>query len=208
MIVWAVVGHVERDRQARALAWMVGAEPYIDPGGFGEWSNHRRAWVALSGSNAEWSVVLQDDAVPVAQIATQAEQALTVAPGPVVSFYAGRSYPPETVRPFSRAVDRADWAGVSWIVTKRLFWGVAVAVRTELIVDMLRTADRVPKGVAYDERLSYWAQKVGGVAYTWPSLVDHADGPSLVTHRSERVLPRKAYRVGTRPSWDSGSIRL
>jgi hypothetical protein len=48
------------------------------------------------------------------------------------------------------------------------------------------------------------------VAYTVPSLVDHADGPTLVQHRDSSVREpgRVAWKTGTRRKWDSNSVPL
>lgn len=47
-------------------------------------------------------------------------------------------------------------------------------------------------------------------AYTLPSLVDHADGPSVHQHQDgiPRTLPRKAWRTGTRDVWTTKAIEM
>lgn len=209
MISWRVVGHVKREREAKALAWALDAGLDLDDGTYGEWANHARAWEALQGTDSEWSVVVQDDALPVPEIAAQSVQALSHVPElvGVVSFYLGTSYPPQTVPAFRRARDQADHRDVPWIVTKRLFWGVAVAVRTETIGHMLHACKRMR--FPYDERLSRWAESAGHrVGYTWPSLFDHADGESLVHEQGKRSLPRRAYRAGARKRWTRAYVKL
>lgn len=199
MISWAVMGHPRRQRQANILAWALGGHLVLDEDGAGENPTGDHAWAAYDPA-AAWHVVMQDDALPVPDIARQAPAALTAAPAPVVSFYLGTSYPPQTVRPCKDAIGKANDTGSAWITAPRLFWGVAVAIRTELVPDMLRSVRRCQ--LPYDERISRWAECAGHqVAYTWPSLVDHADGPSLIERMVPRIAPRRAYRVGRPASW-------
>jgi hypothetical protein len=63
----------------------------------------------------------------------------------------------------------------------------------------------------YDERLGAWYRsRAVDVEYTWPSLVDHGDGPSLVEHhdRQPRSSGRVAWRHGTPATWDTTSLRI
>lgn len=206
MISWAVMGHPSRVREANALAWALGAWLSVDDDGVGENTNGDRCWAAHDPA-AAWHVVLQDDALPVYDIARQAPAALTAAPAPVVSFYLGTSYPPATVLPARRAMAAANDAGSAWITAPRLYWGVAVAIRTDLIPGMLAAVRRITR--PYDERISRWAETAGHqVAYTWPSLVDHADGPSTIPRLIQRMAPRRAYRVGRPTSWTTDPVPM
>lgn len=214
-ISWGVMGHPERERGALALSWMLGATLTLDEG-WGENGTGDRAWTdaharAVDPARpvtqlADWCVVLQDDARPVAAIYEQAVAALAAAPTPVVSFYLGTGYPEHTVTPARVAMLKADEDQAAWIVTRRLFWGVAVAIRTELVPDMLKGVGRSRR--PYDERISRWAEQAGHrISYTWPSLVDHADGESLVRDRPRR-RPRIAYRTGTRTDWATSPVEM
>lgn len=210
MTSFAVMGHPDREREATALAWALGGTLCLDEHGAGENATGDLAWETWRSPltpPAEWHVVMQDDALPVPDIARQAPAALAAAPGPVVSFYLGTNYPPYTIGPCRAAIGRADATGSAWITAPRLFWGVAIAIRTDLIPDMLTAVRKIKR--PYDERISRWAEQSGHtVAYTWPSLVDHADGPSLVGHLMPRMLPRRAYRIGRPDSWTTDPIKL
>lgn len=208
-VSYAVMAHPDRDRPSHALAWLLGAQLIVDDGR-GENATGDRAWAdgwcRSDGSESAWHVVMQDDARPVATIHEQAPAALAAAPTPVVSFYLGTSYPEHTIAPARVAMLKADEDRAAWITAPRLFWGVAVAIRTELVPDMLRTVRRSRR--PYDERISRWAEQAGHrVSYTWPSLVDHADGESLVRSRPRRK-PRVAYRTGSADHWDTGYIAM
>jgi hypothetical protein len=70
-------------------------------------------------------------------------------------------------------------------------WGVAIAVRTPTIPAMLDWCDtRVP--LSYDTRVGRYYRDVLNqyTFHTWPSLVDHRDGPSLVGHGRGRSAHR------------------
>ncbi|GAB3750001.1 hypothetical protein [Microlunatus parietis] len=206
MISWAVMGHPSRSREATALAWALGGRLWLDEDQVGENANGDRCWAAYDPA-AAWHVVMQDDALPVADIARQAPAALAAAPAPVVSFYLGTNYPPATVQPARRAMAAANDTGSAWITAPRLYWGVAVAIRTDLIGDMLAAVRRISR--PYDERISRWAETAGhSVAYTWPSLVDHADGPSTIPRLIQRLAPRRAYRVGRPTTWTTDPVPM
>src|SRR5690606_41115654 len=59
----AVVAHVNRFERAVKLAAQLGAAVFVDDGSQGEWDNHARAWRYLADQQADWGVVLQDDAI-------------------------------------------------------------------------------------------------------------------------------------------------
>lgn len=208
-VSYAVMAHPARDRASLALSWLLGAVLVTDEGD-GENATGDLAWQAARNRPgfelADWCLVMQDDARPVAAIHEQAPAALAAAPTPVVSFYLGTSYPEHTIAPARVAMLKADEDHAAWITAPRLFWGVAVAIRTELVPDMLRTVRRSRR--PYDERISRWAEQAGHrISYTWPSLVDHADGESLVRSRPRRK-PRVAYRTGSADHWDTGYIAM
>jgi len=202
-VTWSVMAHPARLWQARPLATLLGATLVMDDGG-GENATADRAWSACP-PDSTWHIVVQDDAVPVPHVVQQARDALSEAPTEVVSFYYGTGYPTGVSAAAMAATGRADEAGAGWMIGHRLCWGVAVALRAELVPAMLAAV--APSAVPYDRRLAIWAVTHGlPVGYTWPSLFDHADGPSLV--RRVRPLARRAHRVGVRPTWAVPSIQL
>lgn len=209
MISFAVVGHEARIVQATDLARTLGAVVAMDDGSIGADGNHLRAWEETSTLDAEWSAVLEDDALPVTGFLEQAEAALAVAPAPIVSFYLGRGKPASWQRRIGLALDQADQAGVHWITTHRLLHAVTVAMRTELRDDWINWAHTIDLPI--DDRLSEWARTRGHrIAYTLPSLVEHADWPTLIQHRDRkpRTMARIAWRTGTRDSWNPTSVTI
>ena len=207
MISFAVVGHKARILAATDLARSIGAVACIDDGTLGAGGNHHHAWQATTGHQTDWAAVLEDDALPVPGFVNQAEQALTVAPEPVVSFYLGRTRPVLWQERVAPAVATADRAGTHWLTSTHAVHAVALAIHTALREDWLDFASDLPP----DERMSAWCLARGHrVAYTWPSLVNHADGPTLVRHANTggTTAPRVAWRTGTRDHWTPAATQM
>lgn len=148
------------------------------------WDTGRRSQLAFD-PEATHHLVVQDDAVVPRDFIAGVERACGYIPqGAAMSLYLG------AVRPHSARIARAvRVAGhdVSWIVMRDLHWGVGVVLPTGIIQQLIRDSDRRPNIAEYDRRMSRWL--VGRqieVWYTWPSLVDHRHGPSLVAHGDRR----------------------
>lgn len=180
----------------------------MDDGHLGCDRNHRRCWTYLADSNPEpWSVVIEDDCIPVDDFNHQLTHALIASTAPVIGLYLGTGYPPHMQPKIREAIDRADAQDACFITTTELLHGVGVAVKTSLIQDMLTYADSRP----FDYRIRNWANTRGHrIALSLPSLVDHADQPSLVKHPdgATRTLPRKAWRHSGRDEWTKRSVTL
>lgn len=200
-----IVAHTSRVDQALALAETVGAQFIsVDDGTLGCTANHYTVWQHLSMQHGEFSIVLEDDAIPIADFHVQLTQALMVAPAPIVSLYLGRLWPPN----WQQRIQQALQPNTTWIIGSALLHAVGVVIRTDLIPDML--THRSPK-TAIDQRITAWARERGHqVAYTNPSLVDHADQPTLADHpdRQPRQPGRIAWNVGTRDNWDDTATEL
>lgn len=147
------------------------------------WRTARQAW-GKADPDADWHLVLQDDAWPSVDLLAGLERALAeVPPDSVVSPYLGKGgiTPPR----FYRLAADAARQGASWVVSSKLLWGVAICLPTRLIPDMIERADRAA-GVTDDMRIAGWAQKRHiPVRYTWPSLVDHRSVPSITKHHAK-----------------------
>jgi len=139
-----------------------------------------------------------------------AAAALEHRPGDLVSFYLGTSRPPEWQAAVDDACMRAEDAGAAWITAQALLHGVAIALPASEVPEMLAWCER--PNLPYDKRLGayWWYQMARPVFYTWPSLVDHDDGPTVVDHGDVRdsSAPRRARQVGTPLSWATPVIAL
>ena len=171
-----------------------------------EWDTGRRAWEAHDPA-ATHHLVLQDDAIVCLDLAAGTERALPHAPvDSAVSLYVG------TRRPQSRAVSdaaiQADLHGSAWIAMRTLNWGVGVVLPTTVISDLLAWANRQPDP-NYDTRISRWLSQVmrWPTWCTWPSLVDHRPGPSLLNHVDHNRHARRfigADRSALDIDWTAG----
>lgn len=204
-----VVHHTTRDITGLVKATKA-AVVSTDDGTLGAGWNHRAVWSSLleTVGRASHLVVLEDDAVPVQGFLSQLDRALEVAPSPIVSLYLGREWPPHWQHSINLALQDADKTDAAWLVCDELLHGVGVAVQTDLVADMLENSNqRLP----IDESISSWAMTNHHlVSYTTPSLVEHADLPTLVNHFDGEPRPagRVAWRTGARRKWTGEAVEL
>ena len=210
-----IVAHIDRLYQAEALADTVNAEYInVDDGTLGCNANHKRVWKHLhTHASDEWLIVLEDDAVPVNDFLAQAHAALAQAPTPVVSFYLGRHHIPtlDVEHDKQQAILKAEAADASWITSRELHHAVAVAIRRGYAEAMLHHVDQIGDFFPIDEAIGHWARNNGiDISYTWPSLIDHADMPTLFRHHDKLPRPpgRVAYRTGTRTTWTDKAVTM
>jgi hypothetical protein len=204
-----IVAHRERETMADQLAVKVHPTVVsVDTGRMGANTNHLFVWNHLAHEDTRWSVVLEDDAEPIDDFRDHLEAALEAAPFPIVSLYLGQKRPPQHQADIADALAKADANQAHWIVATQLFHAVAVAIHTELLPDML---NNMKTYLPIDENIGQWSRRAGHpIAYTNPSLVDHADGPTLITHPdgAEREPGRVAHRVGTHLHWNQTCVEV
>ena len=211
MIETAIVAHQRRYPDALDLAERLNAAICMDDCGMGAARNHERAWTWLKDSTEPWCLVLEDDAVVCADFLNQASMALAHAPSPIVSFYLGRGRPPH----WQQRIAKVIASEAHWIIATEMLHGVATAVRTELIPDLLAwIEDQEP----VDEAIGDFAQQNNfEVSYTHPSLVDHRDSGTIMDYHPtrhpdpehvERNEIRRAWLLGTRTDWNSSVIAM
>lgn len=140
-----------------------------------------RAWQAHD-PDADWHLVIEDDGVICQDLPSGLERILDSLPcESVASLYIGNTTSGRSIAPATREV--------SWVKTRSLVWGVAIAAPVASIEGMLtwcnglNYSDRV-----YDSRVAHYYTEVlhWPAYYTWPSLVDHAQVPSLLKHAPDR----------------------
>jgi len=203
-----VVAHLARAGQAKHLAREVKADFIsIDNGMLGCDDNHTAVQHHLANIPSTWSVVLEDDAQPVNGFRLQLQQALVMAPSPVVSLYLGRKNPVHWQNRMKRAIKHAQAEDASWIISTHLLHGVGYAIKTSLLPSLLAHDSDLP----CDQHIGHWARQFGHtIAYTHPSLVDHADTDTLVNHPDgkPRLKGRKAWTTGTRKEWTSRAVTM
>lgn len=201
----AVVGHVKRMDMATQLATEVAAdELFMDDGFKGEWGNHEYAWRAAARSGKTHAVILQDDAVPIPDFREHAQRAAEERPDSLISLYTGTHRPRK--EEVERAVRLAETKEASWLSADTLMWGVGVVVPVALIDEILDTV-KISK-LPYDQRIGLWAEKTQKlVYYTWPSLINHADEPTVIKGRPAKQGVRVAHKIGI-PSWCNRVIHI
>lgn len=203
-----IVAHTKRAEKAHKLMETVGAAYMsMDSGQYGCEGNHRRTWEWLNAHNTDgWCVVLEDDACPVEGFTLDA---LEAAPSGIVSLYLGKKRPPHWQTKIGYAVEQAEQQDACFITAPTLLHAVAVAIRTDLIPDMLHHTHNTMR--PWDYAIGAYAQSISEpVSYTWPSLVDHADGETVTQHpdRQTRTPGRTAWKTGTRTTWTPRAVTL
>lgn len=208
MLALGVVGHESRRERAKTLARFVGAKYFsVDDGTLGCDDNHAVVQGRLSTLPTTWSVVLEDDAVVPGDLQHQLLRALPMSPSPIVSLYLGRMRPPHWQNRIVAAIAHATNADASWIVSTHLLHAVGYAIRTDLLDSLLDHVTLLP----VDQHIGNWARRFGHtIAYAWPSLIDHADLPTVVEHPDgqTRRPGRTAWRTGIRESWTTRSVTM
>jgi predicted O-methyltransferase YrrM len=147
------------------------------------WTTGKRAWQAYD-PDADWHMVIQDDAIVCPDMIAGFETALAQFDGEgIVSAYTGTGRPDQNN--VKRAIKNSDRFGHRWLTTWSLNWGVAFAVPTNTIDEMLAWCDRPARAQRnYDMRIGQYYRDIKGwkAWHTYPSLVDHRDTASLVGH--------------------------
>lgn len=149
----------------------------------------RRSWLEGVDSDFTHWLVLQDDAIICNQLVAGVESALEhVNPSSPLSLYIGKSRPYAI---FVQAlVDKTVSRDASFITMNKINWGVGLVVPVIRIPSMIDFCDRRSDKM-YDRRLGkYFLEREEKVWYTFPSLIDHENGLSLLDHRHD---DRRAY---------------
>ncbi|EPG2851688.1 hypothetical protein OEE91_003042 [Citrobacter freundii] len=190
-VMFVVIGHHVRRKQALILAESIGATLMIDTDDHGANWNHRRAleWAANQSCRV---VVLEDDAMPVADFCEKIAVWLARYPDALCSFYLGTGRPPQYQLEIASKLIAADKSRADFITLPRLIHGVCYSVPQQHIK---RVLDKWNHSKAADYAVG---DAFGGpVVYPCYSLVDHADGQPVEQARDNqpRTERRKAWRL-------------
>ena len=180
------------------VVWDSQPRPSRDPRQ--RWRVARRAWLSMD-QEADWGLVLQDDAVVCQDLVAGVEKALDhIGTEGLASFYTGTGRPDQ--ENVQRALATAAEGGHSWLSTRSLNWGVAICAPIPTIRDMVRWSSHPGRGAwKTDYRVGVYYRDVAHYRtwYTAPSLVEHRGVPSLVGHDTGPV--RRAHNfIGTNVS--------
>lgn len=207
MISIGIVAHLNRMNRALELGRELRADTVsVDDGTLGCARNHIVVLSTLRtqvADNESWCVVLEDDAVAVPDFLRAVERALCEAITPVVGFYLGTGNHPVAQQNISRAIESDD----AWIASDYLINGVGYAVHSWYVWELLQfISDRNDEELPL--RITRWLQANDLYChYTNPSLVDHADVPSIIA--PDHTLPsRRAWVTGVRTDYDTPATEL
>lgn len=148
----------------------------------------------LTGFDATWLILIEDDAVLTDDFRERAAQALAAAPpDSIVSFYLGTgpwAGMGNAMREHLLPAIIEEGRTTGWVKSDRLFNAVAFAMPMMLapLVRYYMSASDYPT----DTAIGQWTLMMHvPVWYTFPPLVDHADGYSYVDG-CEPIITRKA----------------
>lgn len=210
MIDIAVVAHPQRLDMAANLTDEVGGTMLVDVDSRGCAEMHVAAlkYLCDEAKDAIWLVVLEDDAIPVPDFRVHATEALMQAPGALlVNFYLGTGTNTGVQDVIRRAIDHADQLDVPWIHADCLMSTVGYAVHRSVVQHLLDAIGNPHDPLEVPKRITHWAQGAKTmVRYTWPSLVDHRDGWSVIA--GQEITGRVAHRHGIRPQWNASAIEM
>lgn len=188
----AVVAHHSRRKMAEALCERVGADSLIvDTESRGSLWGHRQALAVAEAVevNGERTWILEDDAVAPADFRERAEAVGEQCPGILVSGYLGRLRPPQYQAEIKTRLGHPAARRDGVIMLPQLIHGVCYSVPVGDVARVVRSMRPGPADFSVGDA---WG---GRVAYCVPSLVDHADGPSVEKH------PDKQPRAKGRTAW-------
>jgi len=198
--VIVVCAHPARELDPRLAA--IADQVVWDTDGVGSNRNHARAWRAAANTDAPWTAVVEDDAIPVDDCLTQLPAMLSHAPTRIVSAYLG-SGRPEKYQPAIRDALARD---PQWIISTDLLHHVAVFTTPQLALQFADLLDSSPWPC--DSAIGFWARKNRHpISYCVPSLFDHSDPQPLITDRHVTEVPRHAWRTGGR-DWSGDRVEF
>jgi hypothetical protein len=180
-----MMAHPDREDAVRRILGQLDVDvcPVVWDCGRDRWDTGRRAMLSYD-LTATHHAVIQDDVLVCRDLVAGLERAVAKADrGAPLCGYIGRLRPEKDT--VLSAVTQARKVGASFITMHTLNWGPVVVMPIPDILPMIAHCDTLAEIANYDRRMSrYWElQRHVRIWYTFPCVVDHADGPSLVPKR-------------------------
>ena len=186
-----VIAHHSRRGQAEALAGRVGAAHVsVDYESRGARWGHLQA-LRWASARRERVWIIEDDALAPTDFLDRASEWSARFPDELVSGYLGRQRPPQFQGQIRSKLAVAEARGLDWLTLPTLIHGVCYSLPAGTPGRVLRS---LPRGAVDFAIGSAWGRPT---IYTVPSLVDHADGPTVEKHPDGEK--RKPGRTAWRP---------
>lgn len=198
----SVMAHPSRRNLVARLLPKLGNPPVAWDERSDRWHTGKRALKAHD-PRTDYHCVVQDDAILPPMFVQGVRNALAnIPPDSPLVLYCTRT------KQWAPVLDRVP-RDASYLVMDYVYWGVAVAVPTYMIPEMVDWCDQLTTP-HYDHRLGEWFRHLGVPCYyTFPNLADHSHVPSLIAGRSAR---RSAYRFvrgrADRVRWDGPTVSV
>jgi len=180
----SIMMHPSREEFKDYLKSKLGDVPLSMDNGIGIWANCKQAW-RLHNPEAEWHVVIQDDAIVCDDFLRKAENEIMKAEElgcDYANFFFGKRKLMDVHQKFG--MQHGYWMS-GW-----LHWGIAICAKVKHIEPMLKFGDtmNIPQD---DTRLANYVKSQRlKVYYPIPSLIEHRIGKSLV---GDRGVERTAF---------------
>lgn len=189
----AVVAHPSRmDHVKRVMEAMPEVEffPFVDYHGIGASRNHHRAiqWAAKQDCRV---IIMEDDAVPIADFSDEAWLWCVIAHTQVISFYLGTSRPKDYQSIIEGKINEAG--SKPYIILDKFIHGVCYTMNQD---DYKLAAERYNVNRPADFAIG---ECFPGKSFVFvkDSLVEHLDSESVESHQDKqpRTEPRKARKL-------------
>jgi len=191
----SVLAHPSRSKWHPYLREKLGNISFSIDNGCGLIENGKNAW-KMYDPNAKFHCVLNDDAIIGQDFYNKASAILEKNGDKLAySFYMGER------KGYKEIVDSAYKSGRGFVLSKKLFFGVAICLPVKYISHMFGFIDRIkdlPLNRNFDTRIHRYVRSVGlRVYYPIPSLVDHRSNNENESLVYDRGADRKAqYFIG------------
>lgn len=174
-----IMAHPKRQEWAKELSQKLGA-PIVYDRINNLWDTCRRAWLSID-KDAEYGLVLQDDAIVCENFKEKAERYLT--DDFIYSFFAGKL--------LASRINKAIKEKKDFVIAGMIFNEVALCMKTKHIERMVEFCDS--RNAQNDQDITKWARLAKiDIFYTVPSLVDHRDGESIYRKNFNKPEPNQS----------------
>jgi len=175
--------------------------------GRGEWATGERCIRRAGMLDADYCLILQDDAIISKHLYENTISSLESLPSAgILSLYTGQVKPYRAT--VTIAIQKASEQKASYLRCKKLLWGVGVVLPVSAIERLLDALKH--RTSLYDVRIGEASRHIElDIYYTVPSLVNHNDDlPSLINHQVSEKRVAWNYDEGLVSDWGGGVVEI